>query len=181
AARIDGLSPEEKELLLDAAVMGKVFWAGSVADGSSPWALDERLHALERKDFVQRARRSSIDGETEYSFRHVLVRDVAYGQIPRRERADKHVAAAEWIEALGRPADHAELLAHHYAAALDLAEAAGAEPSTLVVAARNAFRAAGERALSLLALEPARDHFTRALELTAPDDPSRPGLLLGLA
>jgi class 3 adenylate cyclase/tetratricopeptide (TPR) repeat protein len=181
AARIDGLSPEEKELLQDAAVMGKVFWAGSVADGSSPWELDERLHALERKDFVQRARRSSIDGETEYSFRHVLVRDVAYGQIPRRERAGKHVAAAEWIEALGRPADHAELLAYHYAAALDLAEAAGAEPSTLVAAARNAFRAAGERALSLLALEPARDHFTRALELTAADDPARPGLLLGLA
>jgi class 3 adenylate cyclase len=181
AARIDGLSPEEKGLLQDAAVMGKVFWAGAVSGGASRWEVEERLHSLERKDFVQRARRSSIDGETEHSFRHVLVRDVAYGQIPRRERAAKHVAAAEWIEALGRPADHAELLAHHYAAALELAEAAGAEQSVLIAAARNAFQAAGERALSLFALESAGEHFGRALDLTAPDDPARPRLLLGLA
>jgi predicted ATPase len=92
-------------------VIGKVFWTGAIAGGAAPREVEDRLHALERKDFVQRARRSSIEGETEYSFRHVLVRDVAYGQIPRRERAGKHVAAANWIEALGRPADHAELLA----------------------------------------------------------------------
>ena len=73
------------------------------------------LHALERKEFVRRERRSSVAGETEYAFRHVLVRDVAYGQIPRAGAAEKHRRAAEWIEALGRPEDHAELLAHHYA------------------------------------------------------------------
>ena len=53
--------------------------------------------------------------ETEYAFRHVLVRDVAYGQIPRRERAAKHLAVAGWIEISRRTGeDHAEMLAHHY-------------------------------------------------------------------
>ena len=52
--------------------------------GSSAAKAEERLHALERKEFVRRERRSSVGGESEYAFRHVLVRDVAYGQIPRR-------------------------------------------------------------------------------------------------
>ena len=61
------------------------------------------LHALERKEFVRRERRSSVAGETEYAFRHALVRDVAYEQIPRAQRAEKHRRAAEWIESLSRP------------------------------------------------------------------------------
>ena len=77
----------------------------------------ERLHSLERKDFIRGERRSSVDGEQEFAFRHVLVRDVAYGQIHARAAA-MHVRAAGWIESLGRPLDHAEL--HHYLAALEL-------------------------------------------------------------
>ena len=68
-----------------ASVVGKVFWLGSVAaiaDISAREA-EERLHALERKELVRRDRRASVAGETEYAVRHVLVRDVAYGQIPR--------------------------------------------------------------------------------------------------
>src|SRR5207253_1401626 len=84
------------------------------------------LHGLERKEFVRRERRSSVESETEYAFRHILVRDVAYGQIPRAERSDRHARAAAWIESLGRPADHAELLAQHYLAAGDLEPAAEA-------------------------------------------------------
>jgi len=53
---------------------------------------------------VQRARRSSVEGEDEYAFRHLLVRDVAYGQIPRAARVDKHCATADWVEALSHPA-----------------------------------------------------------------------------
>ncbi|HEY2937920.1 MAG TPA: AAA family ATPase, partial [Gaiellaceae bacterium] len=121
AARLDLLAADEKALLQEAAVVGKVFWSGALGGGN----IEDRLHALERKDFVARARRSSVAGETEYVFRHILVRDVAYGQIPRAQRAERHRLAAEWIEALGRQEDHAELLAHHYLAALDLAGAAG--------------------------------------------------------
>jgi class 3 adenylate cyclase len=106
AARLDGLPPEEKLLLQDAAVHGKVFWLGAL--GETP-ALVERLHQLERKGFVRRARRSSVAAESEYAFAHALVRDVAYGQIPRLERARKHRTAAEWTERLAaeRSGDHA--------------------------------------------------------------------------
>ena len=62
---------------------------------------------------LRRERRSSVAGETEYAFRHLLVRDVAYGQIPRPARAEKHRQAAEWIASLRRPEDHAETLAYH--------------------------------------------------------------------
>ena len=73
-----------------------------------------------------------MQGDAEYAFAHALIRDVAYGQIPRLERVDKHVVAAGWIERLAveRVADHAELLAHHYGQALDLSRAAGREAST---------------------------------------------------
>src|SRR5947208_12790184 len=95
ASRLDALPAEEKALLQDAAVVGKVFWLGGLAGDKDE--LERRLHALERKEFVERARRASVAGETEFAFKHLLVRDVAYGQIPRRERADKHRLAAEWI------------------------------------------------------------------------------------
>ena len=78
------------------------------------------LHSLERKAFVRRERRTSIESESEYAFAHALVRDVAYGQIPRAERAAKHRAVAEWIESLGRSEDHAEMLAYHWQSALEL-------------------------------------------------------------
>jgi class 3 adenylate cyclase len=88
AARLDGLTAEEKRLVQDAAVLGKVFWAGAGAalSGLGDETVAASLHALERKGLVRRERRSSVTGDTEFAFRHVLVRDVAYGQIPRRAR-----------------------------------------------------------------------------------------------
>ena len=70
AARLDGLDSADKLVLQDAAVIGKVFWAGAVAAlGDLPPAeVEERLHGLERKEFVQRARRSTVSGEVEYAF-----------------------------------------------------------------------------------------------------------------
>jgi hypothetical protein len=138
AARLDVLSEAEKALLQDAAVVGKFFWLGSVQaiGGVERGPAEEALLGLERKELVQRARRSSVEGEAEYAFRHLLLRDVAYGQIPRATRADKHRAAAEWVEGLGRPEDHAEMLASHYLSALEYARAAGAEDAELATQAR---------------------------------------------
>jgi class 3 adenylate cyclase len=181
AARIDALRGAEKKLLQEASVHGKVFWLGGVASAAriDPAEAERRLRALERKDFVARERRSTVAGDTQYSFRHVLLRDVAYGQIPRRAREQKHRRAAAWIEGLGRPDDHAELLAHHYKQALELARAAGiADDPVLVEHARGALRAAGERALALSAYASAAAFFDDALALSASDDPARARLLL---
>ncbi len=80
------------------------------------------MHRLERREFVQRERRSTVAGETEYAFRHALVREVAYEQIPRAQRGEKHRRVADWLETLGRSEDSAELLAHHYLAVLEYSE-----------------------------------------------------------
>ena len=129
AARLDTLSPDRKSLLQDAAVLGKVFWAGALAEmgGRELEVVEQALHELSRKELVRPARTSSMEGEHEYGFWHVLVRDVCYGQIPRAARASRHQRAAAWIErqAGQRVEDLADVLAHHYLTALELAHAAG--------------------------------------------------------
>ncbi|HSS81846.1 MAG TPA: AAA family ATPase [Gaiellaceae bacterium] len=184
AARLDGLPAVEKQLLQDAAVLGKVFWLGAACavSGIDRDEGEARLHALERKEFVRRERRSSVAGEGEYAFRHLLVRDVAYGQIPRGARAQRHERAAAWLEALGRPEDHAEMLVHHYLEAIALRQAAGNEASAeLAGRARLAARDAGDRALALGAFPAAGRFFESALELWPADDEERPELLLAYA
>ncbi|HSG14216.1 MAG TPA: adenylate/guanylate cyclase domain-containing protein, partial [Gaiellaceae bacterium] len=175
AARLDGLTGEEKAVLQDASVVGKVFWTGALRrdEGEAP----PLLHSLERKGFLVRQRRSSVESEGEWSFAHMLLCDVAYAQIPRAERGEKHRETAEWIEGLGRPEDHAELLAHHWRSALELAQAAGQETSALVDPARRAFREAGERAYAVNAYPAAAGYFGDALALWPEDDEERPLLL----
>jgi class 3 adenylate cyclase/tetratricopeptide (TPR) repeat protein len=179
AARLDLLEPEQKALLQDAAVLGKTFWAGGLAtvSGLEPREVEERLHGLERRDFVRRERRSAVADDTQYAFLHVLARDVAYAQLPRAERATRHRRAAAWTESLGRPEDHAEMLAHHYLQALELSEAAGLDTTEVVDPARLALRAAGDRAAALYAVAAAERFYDAALRLWPEDDPERPDLL----
>src|SRR5438093_198688 len=185
AARLDTLPPDRKALLHDGAVVGKVFWAGAIA---SMGDRDEDfvrtgLHELARKELVRSARTSSVSEQAEYSFWHLLVRDVAYSQIPRAERARKHVAAAEWVESMAgeRVTDHAELLAYHYEQALELAKAAGdaTETSRLEDPAFRFLGLAGDRARSL-DLQKAAGYYSRALDF-APDELQRARALLKLA
>ncbi len=183
AARLDALPTEEKWILQNAAVMGKVFWLGAV---SQIGELDRRkaellLHALERKDFVLRARRSSVADEEEYAFLHLLVRDVAYGQVPRSGRAEKHLLAAEWIASLGRTEDNAEMLAHHYLSALELRRATG-QPLDPHFAERAlaSVRESGDRAFSLNAYAGAARFYESALGLAPAGSAERAQLLFRL-
>jgi class 3 adenylate cyclase/tetratricopeptide (TPR) repeat protein len=173
SARLDGLPGDEKTLLHDAAVVGKVFWTGGLH--RQPGEAASALHALERKGFVRRQRRSSVEGESEFAFAHALVRDVAYGQIPRAERSEKHRRVAEWIESLGRPQDHAEMLAYHWGSALE--QAAGRDGSDLVDKSRNALRDAGDRAFGLNAFASAASYYHEALTLWPEEVSGRPQLL----
>ncbi len=175
AARLDGLPDDEKQLLGDAAVVGKVFWASAL--DREPGAALAGLHSLERKGFVRRQRRSSVEGESELAFAHALVRDVAYGQIPRADRASRHRRVAEWIESLGRPEDHAEMLAYHWRSALDLAHASGQSDPELAGRACVALREAGDRAFSLNSFAAAERYYADALELWPESDADRAELL----
>ena len=187
AARIDALPDAEKELLQIAGALGKVFWTDALAklSGASPWELEERLHALERKEFVRREHRSAVAGSKQYAFVHALVRDGAYGQMSRAVRADVHRRVAGWIETLpaDRADDRSEILAHHLLAAIEYARAAGlADEHDLVPRAARALREAGDRAWRIGSQNQAVAFFTRLREL----DPSAEGdpyflLRLGLA
>ena len=184
AARLDALPADERAVLHDAAVLGQVGWVGALGEvgGHPPDRLDACLARLEAKEFVQRFGRSSVAGEVQYAFRHALVRDVAYGQVVRAERAEKHRRAATWVEGLApdRAEDRAELLAYHYRAALSFARAAGTEPAGLAERTRGALRDAGDRAAALGGYETAARFHAEALELCADGDAERGQLLLRL-
>jgi class 3 adenylate cyclase/tetratricopeptide (TPR) repeat protein len=182
AARLDLLPAEEKSLRQDAAVLGKVFWAGaleSIGDAGRA-EIEERLRSLARKEFVRRELRSAIADETQYAFGHLILRDVAYGQIPRASRAEKHRLVAEWIESLAtdRSEDRAEMLANHYLSALELASAAGMQTGALGEHARSALREAADRAFALGSHAQASKLYGKALELWPEEDPAQPFLVL---
>ena len=117
AARIDLLPAVERDALLSASVVGRVFWSGSVAqlldDGSE--VTDDALARLEDRELVLSQLGSRIDGEREFLFKHVLTRDVAYGTLARRNRARAHAKVADWIESAAgeRQREFADLLTHH--------------------------------------------------------------------
>jgi class 3 adenylate cyclase/tetratricopeptide (TPR) repeat protein len=184
AARLDALAAADKAVLHDAAVLGQVGWLGALAEvaGRDRQELEACLDRLEAREFLQRAPASRVAGEVEYAFRHVLVRDVAYGQVLRAERADKHRRAAAWIEALApdRAEGRAELLASHYRAALSFARAAGTEPPGLAARTLAALGEAGDRAAALGGWETAARFYAEALELGPENDPAGGQLLLRL-
>lgn len=116
AARLDSLPREERSLLVAASVIGKVFWRGALetttAGGSG---LDDVLGSLERRDLIRRDTTSIIEGEPQFSFTHVLIRDVAYGLLPRADRALRHARAAEFFErSTGVSGEAIGALAHHW-------------------------------------------------------------------
>ncbi len=186
AARLDSLTPGLKTILHDAAVMGKVFWAGAVASvaGIERRDAEVALHELAVRELVRPARLSSVEGDAEYAFWHVLVRDVAYGQIPRRGRIEKHLGAAMWIEELAgeRVSDYAEFLAYHYREALGLARAVGASDKAreLEPRARRALVMAGDRA-ARLDMSSAVAYYEEALGLSSPGQSDRGRILTRLA
>jgi predicted ATPase/class 3 adenylate cyclase len=168
ASRLDLLAAAERTVLQAAAVIGPTFWPGALVAvlGADRAVIDAALHGLVRRELVQRRSRSFFEGEPEYEFRHVLVRDVAFARIPRSRRAEQHRRVAEWLEHTANGDDAADLLAHHRLTAYELASEhrSDVDPGP----ARRALLAAAERALRL-ALPVARSYVDRALQLW-PDD-----------
>jgi tetratricopeptide (TPR) repeat protein len=158
AARLDALPPPERRLLLEAAVVGRLFWKGVLAAGNG--ATDRLLTSLVARDLVRREPASRIEGDEEFSFKHILIREVAYATLPRAERRRKHASVARFIEdrAADRVGQSASLLAHHWREAGD----EGRALHYLLAAAEHAGRAwAKGEAVSL---------YTEALELVPDDD-----------
>jgi class 3 adenylate cyclase/predicted ATPase len=167
AARLDGLSAEERRLLGDASVLGKTFTPDALASlsGVSVDDLEPMLKALARREVlgVQSDPRSPEQGQ--YGFLQDLLRQVAYDTLPKRERRAKHLAAAEYLST--SPLDEvAEVIASHLLDAYRL-DADAPDAEALRAKAHAALVRAGERAASLGAVGEARRYFEQAIELAA--------------
>jgi class 3 adenylate cyclase len=162
-ARLDLLPAPERQVILDASVIGDLFWQGTLEALGSNGTLMETLHALERRGLVRRRPASRIQGDQELSFKHGLVREVAYATLPKAARRERHAVVARFIEeAAGDPTSYAAILAHHWREAGDAANAA----DYLLIAADQAGRGwAQHEAVDLcnqaLALIPAEDEARR--------------------
>jgi tetratricopeptide (TPR) repeat protein len=169
AARLDILPPVQRGVLGDAAVVGSTFWAGALAamGGRPVEQVLEALDSLARRHLVAFAARSTLTGETELRFTHVLVRDGAYAQLTRRDRAEKHNAVARWIEHTSgdRVADVVDILAYHTCTTLDLWPNRAAASDTLRASALRYSALAAERNVTL-DTKAAAAHLERALALS---------------
>jgi DNA-binding SARP family transcriptional activator/tetratricopeptide (TPR) repeat protein len=116
AARIDGLPDAEKQVLRDAAVVGRTFWATTLQAIEPRGDLPESLRILEDRGLVIARPTSALPGQIELSFRHGLTREVAYRSIPRARRCRAHAAVGRWVEQLAgdRRDELIELIAYHY-------------------------------------------------------------------
>jgi class 3 adenylate cyclase len=126
SARLDALPPGERAVLLDAAVVGKVFWSGALERMTSgELALSELLDSLEGRDLIRREPVSRLLGDQQFSFKHDLIRDNAYATLPRPQRRKRHAQVAVFLEER-TPEIHAaaSALAHHWREAGEDARAA---------------------------------------------------------
>jgi class 3 adenylate cyclase/tetratricopeptide (TPR) repeat protein len=129
AARLDSIPTDMRSIVQDAAVVGTAFWPGvlEALGARSEEDIREGLEWLGRRGLVHASPASAYPGQTEHTFRHALIAEVAYGRMPRSERARRHLIAAGWIESASRDRaeERAETLARHYATAVELAVASG--------------------------------------------------------
>jgi predicted ATPase len=172
AARIDGLSSEERSLLQDAAVLGKSFTKpGLAALGSlEDTTLDRVLTSLVRKEVlsVQADPRSPERGQ--YAFVQDLLKRIAYDTLSRPERKARHLAAAAHLErtAAAVEGELVEVIAAHYLDAYEAAPDADDAPALRAKAGEH-LALAGERAASLAASEEAQRYFAKAAALAEDD------------
>ncbi len=115
--RLSALGESDRATLQRGSVFGRIFWTEGVAALGARDAATA-LASLQPRGFVVPQPQASLQGETEWSFYHALLRDVAYESILRRERATLHQTAARWLEDQAERANRldefAGLLAQHW-------------------------------------------------------------------
>ena len=176
ASRLDGLAPDDRALVSDAAVLGQSFTLAGLAavSGTDEAALEPRLRALVGRELLtlQSDPRSPERGQ--YAFVQSLIREVAYNTLARADRKTRHLAAARFFESLGSDEIAGGLAGHYLAAQAN--SPAGPEADALAGQARIALRAAAERAAALGAHDQAVAFFEGALTVTT--DPAARAELL---
>jgi len=170
AARLDGLAPEERRLLQDAAVLGRTFTLqGLVAITGLPEEdVTGLLAALVRKEVLSISIDPLLSDRGQYGFLQDLVKKVAYDTMSKRERKSRHLAAASYLRSVVDEDEIVEVVASHYLDAY-LAAPDDEDAGTIKADALTTLAKASERAASLGANEEAQRYAERAIELS--DDP----------
>jgi predicted ATPase/class 3 adenylate cyclase len=178
SARLDQLSPEERQLLQYASVEGEIFHRGSLlALCPDEVQLTPRLASLVRKELLYPAG-AQLPGEDAFRFRHLLLRDAAYAALPKADRALLHERFAAWAEE--RSGEHDELLGYHLEQAVRYRSELGTLPNRDRAQATRAsefLESAGRRALSRGDMPAAVDLLSRAVALRPESDDRRLTLL----
>jgi class 3 adenylate cyclase/tetratricopeptide (TPR) repeat protein len=186
AARIDRLPEFERDLIRQGAVVGRVFWLGvlrALYPGRSFPELVHGVRNLQVQGLVSAQAESTMGHEPEYTFTHGLVRDVAYGMLPKARRSDSHNRVARWFEEVtaGRRDEYLDLVAYHWEqAALLRMDLPAMDPDGTGALRRRAIatlREAGEKSQARQLYDSARGFYDRALRLAAPSAPGEPVLL----
>ncbi|MBI4609543.1 MAG: AAA family ATPase [Candidatus Rokubacteria bacterium] len=165
-ARVDHLEEPVKRALQTAAVIGRDFGPSLLARVSEAHAeLDRHLQALKRLELIHEIR---FFPEPEYSFKHAVIRDVAYESLLVHQRKGIHRLIGEAIEELypDRLAEQYEILARHFSAADEREKAL------------EYFEKAGDKAARAVALGEALALYEGALALVDPDNPMKKADLL---
>src|SRR5436190_12462679 len=172
SSRLDRLDTKQKQLAHHASVIGAIFWAGAVAhlgarEGAAPEDPRPSLIELERRDFVAHLKESTVADDEEYAFRHILMRDVAYGQVTKGRRAQLHLGFSEWVKSLPSSADEfVEIIAWHLEQACLLSREVARSPIDPPVREAAATLAdAARRAERRESLREAHRYYTRALDV----------------
>ena len=187
-ARLDRLPSDERAVVDTASVVGRVFSWRAVAELAPP---DEHagligcLHSLIRKQLLQ-PEFSETAEEDSFRFAHILIRDAAYGAMPKRVRADVHERLADWIatHATERAAEYEEIVGYHLEQAHRLLlELAPMTPriDSLGTRAATVLAATGRRAYARGDMPAAVNLLTRAAVLLDETHAERVELLLQLA
>ncbi|HET7678121.1 MAG TPA: AAA family ATPase [Candidatus Limnocylindrales bacterium] len=176
AARLDTLTPADRSVLQQASVLGLTFSVdglAAVADQTAE-ALAPVLDRLAARELVRLETDPRSPERGQYTFVQAVIREVAYQTLTRKDRRERHLAAARYFESLGDEA-LAGALARHY---LDAWRAAGEGPEAdaLAAQARVALKGAADRAVALHAYDQAAAFLKQALDVAA-DDAERAGLL----
>jgi class 3 adenylate cyclase len=114
AARLDSLPPDERSVLVNASVVGRVFWRGALAEIAPHAELSALLGSLETRDLIRREAVSRIQGDQQFGFKHGLIHDVAYKTLPRAARRERHAAVARFLEETTAVGQSNEALGHHW-------------------------------------------------------------------
>ncbi|MGH2725638.1 MAG: adenylate/guanylate cyclase domain-containing protein, partial [Actinomycetota bacterium] len=177
SARLDALPPPAKRAAQTAAVIGDEFWSGAL-EGLEPDlgsdGVGEALRELLDRGMIEPIEQSSLPDEHAYRFRQAIVREVAYGSVPKQDRARQHAALGKWLEDVTCECDlereFADLVAHHYERASRLASEVGVTLPEAREKAREYLERAGDQAIALDAASAAAEFFERALEYSRDDD-----------